>query len=58
MEQQFTVIYYLGGDTIGTTHLQAPDRLSAQLAARQLFPRGKVGVLQRHQEIAAEARRG
>ena len=58
MEQQFTVIHYCGGDAIGSTHLQASNRLSAQLAARQLFPSGKVGVLQHHQEIAAESRRG
>lgn len=47
MEQQFEVIYYCGGDSIGTTSVRATDRASAHLMARQLFPHCKVGVLNR-----------
>lgn len=45
MEQQFEVIYYCGGDSIGTSSVRASDRATAHQLARQLFPRCKVGVI-------------
>jgi len=55
MEQQFEVIYYCGGDSIGTTSVRATDRASAHLMARQLFPRCKVGVLNpQHDSLRSE----